>query len=68
MNAKDALTGENVSSVRQKKGKMASNNRRIDPLLFDSLGITVPTTYTEVREVYINTLSQLRSILEVRGL
>jgi len=64
-NANGALTGEGISPTRRKKGKVATYNRRIDPLPFDSMGITVPTTDAEVRDVYIEVLSQLRSILEV---
>ena len=65
--ANGALTGGNMSPVRRKKGKAAASNRRIDPLPFDSMGITVPTTDAEVRDVYIGILEQLRSILEVCG-
>jgi hypothetical protein len=50
-NATGALTGGNVSPVRRKKGKAAANSRRIDPLPFDSMGIAVPTTDAEVRDV-----------------
>jgi hypothetical protein len=40
-------------------------NDDIDPLPFDSMGIAVPTTSAEVRGVYVQVLSQLRSMLEV---
>ena len=66
-NAKGALTGGNVSPVSRKKGKTATNNRRIDPFPFDSMGIAVPTTDAEVRDVYARVLSQLRNVLEVCG-
>jgi len=56
----------NTSTVHRKKGKGIAKNRRIDPLPFDSMGITVPTTDAEVLDVYIGVLSQLQSILEVR--
>ena len=64
-NARGALTGGNVSPVSRKKGKTATSNRRIDPLPFDSMGIAVPTTDAEVRDVYVRVLSQLQRILEV---
>ena len=67
-NAAGALTGGSIPPVSRKKGKAATNNRRIDPLPFDSMGISVPTTDAEVREVYVGVLSQLQSILEVCGL
>ena len=66
-NATGALTGRNIPPVSRKKGK-AIINRRIDPLPFDSMGISVPTTDAEVRDVYVRVLSQLRNILEVCGL
>ena len=66
-NTTNASIGRNISPVSRKKGKGIVNNRRIDPLPFDSMGIAVPTTDTEVRDVYVEILSQLRSILEVRG-
>jgi hypothetical protein len=67
-NATGALTGGSIPPVGRKKGKAATNNRRIDPLIFDSMGISVPTTDAEVRDVYVKVLSELRSILEVCGL
>jgi len=67
-NATGALTGGSISPVSRKKGKAIANNRRIDPLPFDSMGISVPTTDAEVRDTYVRVLSQLRSILEVCGL
>ena len=66
-NVTSTLTGGNVSPVNRRKGKAVTNNRRIDPLPFDSMGITIPTTDAEVRDVYVTVLSQLRSILEVCG-
>jgi len=66
-NVTSTLTGGNVSPVSRRKGKAVTNSRRIDPLPFDSMGITVPTTDAEVRDVYVTVLSQLRSILEVCG-
>ena len=66
-NANDALTVGNVSPVKRKKSKTAMSIRRIDPLPFDFVGITVPTTDAEVRDVYVGVLEQLRSILEVCG-
>lgn len=66
-NANGPLTGGNISPVSRRKGKTVTSNRRIDPLPFDSMGITVPTTNTEVRDVYIRILSELQSILEVSG-
>jgi len=67
-NATGALSGGSIPPVSGKKGKVAINNRRIDPLPFDSMGISVPTTDAEVRDVYVRVLSQLQSILEVCGL
>jgi hypothetical protein len=67
-NLNSALTGGSIPPASRKKGKVATNNRRIDPLPFDSMGIAVPTTDAEVRDVYVRVLSQLRGILEVRGL
>jgi len=64
-NANGALTGERISPARRRKGKVATHNRRIDPLPFDSMGIAVPTTDAEIRDVHIEVLSQLQSILEV---
>jgi len=62
-----ALTGGNTSSTSRKKSKAVVINCHVDPVPFDSMGITVPTTDTEVRGVYVGILSQLRSILEVCG-
>ena len=56
-------TGGNVSPVSRRKGKTV--NRRIDPLPFDSMGIAIPSTDAEVRDVYVRVLSQLQSVLEV---
>ena len=64
-NATSALTGGSIPPVGRKKGKAATNNRRIDPLPFDSMGISVPTTDVEVRDTYVQVLSQLRRMLEV---
>ena len=58
-------TKGDVLPVSRRKGKAATKNRRIDPLPFDSMGITVPSTDAEVSDVYVRVLSQLRSILEV---
>jgi len=66
-NANSALTEGNVSPVRGKKGKAVTSNRRVDPLPFDSMGIAVPTTDAELRDVYVRVLSQLQGILEVCG-
>ena len=67
-NTNSALAGGNISPVIRKKGRAAVNSRRIDPLLFDSMGIAVPTTDAEVGDVYAEVLSQLRIILEVCGI
>ena len=64
-NANSALTSGNISPISRKKGKATSKNRRINPLPFDSIGIPVPTTDMEVRDVYVGILPQLQSILEV---
>ena len=53
------------SRVDRKKGKVITKNHNIDPVLFDSMGITVPTTTMELRGVYTKILSQLRGTLEV---
>jgi len=66
-NANNTYTSGNISPVSRKKGKQASKNRRIDPSPFDSMGVAVPSTDVEVRDVYSGVLSQLQSILEVRG-
>jgi len=66
-NANNTYTNGDTSPVSRKRGKQASKNRRIDPLPFDSMGITVPCTDVEVRDVYSRVLSQLQSILEVCG-
>jgi hypothetical protein len=63
--ADSALAAGNISPVSRKKGRAVANKRRIDPSSFDSMGITVPTTDAEVRDVHVMVLSQLRSILEV---
>ena len=65
--ANNASVGRNISLVSRKKGKGVTNNRRIDPLPFDSMGIAIPTTDAEVRDVYVEILSQLQSIMEVCG-
>ena len=65
--ANSALAGGNISPVIRKKDKAVTNKRRIDPLPFDSMGITVPTTDAEVRDVCVAVLSQLQRILEVCG-
>ena len=62
-----ALTGRNTSPVSRKRGKSVTSNRHTDPLPFNSMGIAVPSTDAEVRDVYIKVLSQLRTILEVCG-
>ena len=67
-NVTSTSTGGKVSPVNRRKGKAVMNSRRVDPLPFDSMGITVPTTDAEVRDVYVTVLSQLRSVLEVCGL
>ena len=64
-NGNSASTGRNVSLVSRKRGKAATNNRRIDPLPFGSMGIAVPTTDAEACDVCVNVLSQLQNILEV---
>ena len=64
-NTNGALTVGNTYPLRRKKGKAATGIRHIDPLPFDSMGIAIPTTDAEVRDVYIEVLGQLRSILEV---
>lgn len=66
-NANSTYTNGNISPISRKKGKQSSKNRRIDPLPFDSMGITVPNTDVEIRDVYAGVLQQLQSILEVRG-
>ena len=62
-----ALMGRNTSPVSRKRSKSVTSSRRIDPLPFNSMGISVPSTDAEVHDVYIRVLSQLRTILEVRG-
>lgn len=64
-NANNTFSSGNTSPVSRKRGKQTSKNRRIDPLPFDSMGITVPSTDAEVRDVYVGVLQQLQSILEV---
>ena len=66
-NADSTFATRDTSPVRRKKSKGGANHRRIDPLLLDSMGITVPTTDAEVRDVCIRILSQLRGMLEVCG-
>jgi hypothetical protein len=66
-NASGSLTGETASLTGRKKGKAATNIRNLDPLPFDSMGIAVPNTDAEVRDVYLKVLSQLRDILKVRS-
>jgi len=66
-NAKGALPSRNISLVSRKKSRAAVKVRRIDPLPFDSMRIGVPTTDVEVLDVYLEVLSQLQNILEVRG-
>ena len=62
-----ASTGGKTSPVFRKKGKVVMKNSRIDPLPFDSMGISVPTTDAEIRDAYVGVLAQLQSILEVCG-
>ena len=66
-NSNGVLTRGKMPHVGRKKAKTATHNRHIDSLPFDSMGMTVPTTNAEVRDVYVAVLSQLRSILEVCG-
>lgn len=66
-NANDALAGGSVSPIIRKRGKPVTIDRHFNPLPFNSLGITVPITDTEVRHVYVGVLSQLQSILKVCG-
>ena len=60
-----APTSENISPVSHKWGKQASKKHHINPLSFDSMGITVPATDVEVCDTYVGILSQLQSILKV---
>lgn len=62
-----AFASGNISPTSYKRGKRSVKNRRIDPLPFDSLGISVPTTDAGVRDACIGVLAQLQKILEVRG-
>lgn len=55
-----------ISPISRKRGKQATRNRRIDPLPFDSMGIAVPSTDVELRDVCAGLLPQLQSMLEVR--
>ena len=66
--AKSILPSRNTSIAGRKKSRTVVKVRRIDPLPFDSMGISVPTTDVEVLDVYVEVLSQLQNILEVRGL
>jgi hypothetical protein len=58
----NGLTRENKSPVGRGKGKAV---RGLDPLPFDLMGVTIPTTAVELRDVYNRVLSQLQSVLEV---
>lgn len=60
-----SLAGWEISPVNRKKGKAAAKNRRIDPLPFESVKVSVPTTDAGARDVYAEVLSRLRGILEV---
>jgi len=62
-NVNSASTGANS----RKKGSAITNNHRVDPLPFESMRMTVPTTDAEVRDAYVKILSQLRNVLEVCG-
>ena len=64
-NVDRALTGRSTSPVTRKKGKGIAKHRYIDPLPFNSIGIAVPTTDVEVRDVCDRILSQLQGIFEV---
>ena len=64
---KSALTKGKISSTSRRRGKTVINSCRVNPLPFHSMGITVPTTDMEARDVYVGVLSQLKSILEVCG-
>jgi hypothetical protein len=66
-NANSAPTEGNISPVSRKKGRAVNNNFHINPLPFNSMGLTVPTTDAGIRDVYVGVLSQLRGILEVCG-
>ena len=65
--ANDNPTNGNTSNASRKKGKQVSENRHFNPFPFNSMGITVPTTDMEARNAYVGILTQLRSMLEVRG-
>jgi hypothetical protein len=60
-------TRGNISPVSLKTNTAITSHRRIDPLPFDTMGLAVPTTDAEVRDVHLGVLSQLQSILQVRG-
>ena len=60
--------GGNTSPTSRRRSRQAFKSGRIDPLPFDSLGISVPTSDIEVRDAHIEVLGQLQSILEVREL
>lgn len=64
-NFSSAFAEGNKSPVSRKKYKATTNDRRIDPFPFHSVGITIPTTDVEVRGACVVVLSQLKGILKV---
>ena len=58
-------TGGDTSCVGHNEDTVPTSNPHIDSLPFDSMGITVPTSAAEIRDVYVQVLSQLKSVLEV---
>ena len=67
-NTKGSWTRKTAPSTNRRRGETVTRGGRIDPRNFDSIGIDVPVTDTEVREVRARVLSELQSILEVCGL
>ena len=66
-NTKGSRIGKTAFPISRRRGEKMTGGSRVDLRHFDSMGINVPITDTEVREVYARVLSELQAILEVRG-
>ena len=65
-NMEGSRTGKTASPISRKKGRAATRGSQIDSRHFDAIGVSVPTTSTETRDVCARVLSELQSVLEVR--
>jgi hypothetical protein len=56
---------ENAGSLLTREDNTLANNPHFNPLPFRSMGINVPTSTAEIRDVFVQVLSELKNVLEV---